>query len=218
MHFREAFLIHFSHSIIHVPCNSSLQANASSRAALYSTLSKIFNNNENISPLHSALSEAAMAIISPPDPVYRGFSNFEERLYVVVIVALFSTTTVFMIVAISVCCEDKVLKMNRRGVEMKMKVRRKGPSLFFPEKGPKSPYKTYHNLRKKHSKDHSTQEQNSKGLPLLLSSSLNDGAKYTRLSEPPRSPNSSTPVSASNFNSNTVTSTDICLADLTEES
>lgn len=196
-----------------------------SDAEFISSISKIFDLSGPF-PLHSLLSEAASEILSPSALTFRGFRSFEEKLYIILIVALFSTATVFAVVTISVCCEDKVMKMADKRTELKFEACKKGPSLLtpIPEKKLRSSYSTFHQLKKRHMQDtQATSTTNRETLLVDKEADQRASVKYARLSDP-GSPVLNTPVlnsglyGADSPTANAVTYSEITLADLTTES
>ena len=167
-----------------------------SDATVVETISELFGNGGSF-PLHSLLSDAASRRFSPP--IFVVFETIQEKACVVVIVALFSSTVIFLVVAVSVCCEDKRMQMETKKMEI---FHTKGPSLFTPiaEKETGS-YSSFQQRKKRLSQEprpdailrsgNHQQEAGQRG-----------GSKYTRLSSPVHVPSTG------------VTSTEISLADL----
>lgn len=174
---------------------------ALSDAALVSRISCLFDLTGPY-PLHSLLSNAADDLLSPSsssDDTLKGFSTFEEKLYVILIVVLFSTATVFVVVIISIFSEDKVMKMASKKAMIKVQKRKKGPSLFTPisEKKFASSYTSFQKLKKRHSQE-----------PLIGNEATKQGRVKNSL--PPE------PVGNDTSTANPVTHSEITLADLTE--
>lgn len=199
-----------------------------SDAAFVSSISNLFELSGPF-PLHSLLSEAvtevlpsstpATEILSSSTPLtFKGFTSLEERLYVILIVALFSTATVFMVVVISICCEDKFMRMNDKQTKIKIEARKNGPSLLapIPDKKFTSSYASFHQLKKRHM--HGQELSNTR--TLLVDKETNQ-LRYTRLSDP-GSPSTESPMLNSNVHEDggaaanaVVTHCEITLADVT---
>lgn len=126
-----------------------------SDAAFSSSISNLFELSGSF-PLHSLLSEAASEILgtgpSSSPLTFKGFTSFEERLYIILIVALFSIATVFAVVVISICCEDKFIRMDDKKTNLKIEARKEGPSLLtpIPDKKFSNSYASFHKLKKRH--------------------------------------------------------------------
>lgn len=169
-----------------------------SNATVVETISELFGN-EGSFPLHSLLSDAASRRFSPP--TFAGFETFQEKVYVVAIVALASSTAIFLVVAVSVCCEDRLMQMETKEVERKDKFHTRGPSLLTPiaEKEVSGSYSSFQQLKKRHSQEphpdailrYHQQEAGQRG-----------SSKYTCFSSPVHVPSTG------------VTNTEIALADL----
>lgn len=215
-------------------CNGSNTANmlstftaALSNTTYIHTLNRLFGKCR-FSPLHSLLSSAATEIlgsssgeISTPDcaPLirFKGFDTVPERLYVVVIVTLLSTTTVFAVMVLSMCYEDRCMKVEDKTMKMKVKKSQdmtEGPSLLTPiaEREFASSYSSFHQLRKKHMQSgHKLRT----GTPPASSD-----VRYVLLPSEPGSPLPSNGVTGSPVHESrtgvTVTSADTSLADLSE--
>lgn len=201
---------HHCNASIDIHCmDSPLPTMAISDAALASSISQLFDLSGPY-PLHSLLSEAANEIFAQPSLTLRGFTSFEEKLYVILIVALFSTATVFLVVVISVCSEDKVIRMDDKQTKIKIDAHKKGPSLLTPISEKKftssSSYSSFNQLKKRHT----MQDPNSGQAaltPLLDKEATQHGNKQHSPSSEPGSPVA---------NTSTVTHTEITLADLAE--
>ena len=184
---------------------------ALSDAALVSSISQLFEITGPY-PLHSLLSDAAVEILmlTPSSlDTLKGFSTFEEKLYVILIVVLFSIATVFVVVVISICSEDKVMQMASKQTKIKIEKRKKGPSLFTPisEKRFASSYTSFQKLKKRHSQE-----------PLISNEATQQGRVKYRPSPEPGNPVTHTGLSE-NYTTptmNTVTHSEITLADLTD--
>lgn len=184
-----------------------------SDAALVSSISQLFDLSGPY-PLHSLLSEAANEILTQPSLTLRGFTSFEEKFYVILIMALFSTATVFLVVVISVCSEDKVMRMDDKQTKIKIEAQKKGPSLLTPisEKKFTSSYSSLHQLKKRHMQEPNSGQATLKaGTPLMNKEATQHGnVQLSPLPEP------GSPVTMFGSDTNTVTHTEITLADLTE--
>lgn len=61
-----------------------------------------------------------------------GFKTTPERIYVIVIVILCSLITVLLVTIISICVEDRVMKMEDKKAKAKLSSQTLGPSLLTP--------------------------------------------------------------------------------------
>ena len=187
-----------------VTMKSPMLTSALSEAAFLRSINTLFNTNGNF-PLHSLLSDAATEYFSssPTTPSFRGFASFEEKLYIILIVALLAIATVFMVVVISVCSEDKIMRMSD---EPKINIKAsKGPSLLTPiaDKKFTGSYTPFQKLKKRHTQD----SLSSKGAGDSEAHEQSSN-KYIQLLD------QGSPVM--NSDPSKVTHTEITLADLTE--
>lgn len=185
---------------------------ALSNATYIRTINKLFSNGSELHPLHSFLSDVAREIFTHESLAFRGFETLEERLYVILIVTLLSTTVVFLVVFLSVYCEDKLIKMENKPVKVKMKVSNE-PSLLTPfaEKELASSYSAFHQLRKKHIRSVYKQETKKPEVDKQARCLVPSTFRCQILAASPLNASE-----GSHSNNNIATHSDITLADLTE--
>ena len=214
---------------------------ALSNDTLIRNLSGLFNDN-NDAGLHNLLSEAADNIICSSELNFTapancnpinliGFQTNTERAYVILIVTFISTTIVFLIIVLSVYCEDRLMKMENRPTESEKEVvetQSQGPSLMAPMKEQEftTSYAAYRQLKKRHTAplDDSklipiTEEATSDGTKQLLSTRTTSRRGFMRLSDTGSLDDASSDISggfASKQHAHEVSCTEISLVDTTK--
>ena len=139
----------------------------------------------------------------------------------VLIATLLSVAVIFAVMVASMCYEDRCIKREAKSTTMKVtkSTTESGPSLIAPiaERELTKSYSAYHQLKKKQSQHQIKTPSSPKERP-------NGGVRYVRMSSDPSSPllsndslataNSPAHAAAAASNGNTVTRTEISLADL----
>jgi hypothetical protein len=187
---------------------------ALSEAEFVSRISQLFDLSGPY-PLHSLLSDAADEILTQPPITFTGFSTHAEKLYVILIVALFSTAIVLMVVVISVFSEDKVMRMVDKRTKRKIESQ-KGPSLFTQIQGKKltSSYSSFNQLKKRHSTQEPLREPLQEPLREPLQEPLREEPSHSETA--PVGKDEDTTAQQLTNDAPMVTHTEITLADLTE--
>lgn len=158
-------------------CNSSASSFMMTDSQDLSELSRTALSNETFTyevnrlfsygnSIHDLLSDAAQEIICSgalnvsipkcPDAImFTGFSTMLERLYVILMVTFFSTTLLFLVIVISVYCEDRLIKMENEPMKSKKEDHCSQGSNLLDPIACKSSCVAYRELKKKHTSDRS---------------------------------------------------------------